>query len=1030
MERNQQNLGNLPHDSQTNHSNIQNQPEPHLSPQSRHNQAVTIPNNHQFTDLNLPPTTSEPVGFYGDPDASKRDTSWKLLSNLHTRSARPWLCAGDFNELLDQSEKRGGQPRPLWQIRNFHRALENCALSDLGFKGDPFTWSNNHQYPDTIRERLDRAVANAKWIDLFPNSSVQHLPANCSDHAALSINLEQIPSFSGNRLRPVRFEAAWIQHDNCETVIRDSWQIGSFPGRGQHLSTQLAICKQKLKSWSQGVFKRDKETEVFSSSRPNPVNIAQGTAPLQRVVDPHMANDLIQPYMEEEITKTLFQMAPLKSPGPDGMPPIFFQNFWHIIHKDVINCVLRLLNHLEMPSNLNDTNIVLIPKCKNPEHLTHFRPISLCNVTYKIASKAVANRLKTILDRIISPAQSAFVPGCLISDNILLAFEANHFLNTKTTGRLGFMALKLDVSKAILLIHVRGEQFGSLIPQRGLRQGDPLSPYLFLLCTEAFNSLIQNAEVEDRVKGISICRGAPRISHLLFADDTLIFAQASLETVENIKQILQVYRLASGQEINFHKSSVAFSRNTNAEMQHWIAQELNIRVENKMELYLGLPSKHHVPNGNCFPPSETKFGHEINGWNENVLSQASKEVLIKSVIQAIPSYAMSCFKLPTSLLKEIHSMISNFWWHNRGQTKIHWISWQRLCQSKLQGGLGFRQLHLFNTAMLAKQLWRILRHPNRLLSKVLKARYFPNGSILDATTGRRPSYTWRSLMSAHTEWNVNLVRSIFLPIDSEIILSIPISNTALKKTRALVIPSSPRVGGGFSGKHRSQIRYGGWPIFESVYLIKVQMMFFAGSKRLEKFLLPDQIVVFAKQYLDAFITQQRGAAPNCPVRYATRWTCPPDGMIKINCDGAVFETDHEAGIGVVARDSRGICLAWASHRVCHRADGELAEELAARRAMELASRNHWDSIILESDSANLISKLNSDAHDSSSIGPIIWDIRCLSSKFRYCSFIFAKRLCNSVAHALLNLQLEHGKIPPIFHQRQLFWLWQISQIMK
>ncbi|KAL0434849.1 UNVERIFIED_CONTAM: hypothetical protein Sradi_0192800 [Sesamum radiatum] len=101
-----------------------------------------------------------------------------------------------------------------------------------------------------------------------------------------------------------------------------------------------------------------------------------------------------------------------------------------------------------MPPGLNSTHIVLIPKCKNPELLTQFRPISLCNVVYKIASKAIANRLKIFLDRIISPAQSAFVPGRLIYDNILLAFEINHFLNTKTQGEQGWMALKLDVSKA------------------------------------------------------------------------------------------------------------------------------------------------------------------------------------------------------------------------------------------------------------------------------------------------------------------------------------------------------------------------------------------------------------------------------------------------------------------------------------------------------------------------------------------------------------------------------------------------------
>ncbi|KAL0409022.1 UNVERIFIED_CONTAM: putative mitochondrial protein [Sesamum radiatum] len=308
-----------------------------------------------------------------------------------------------------------------------------------------------------------------------------------------------------------------------------------------------------------------------------------------------MTEDLLLPYTEAEVTRALSQMAAFKSPGPDGVPPIFFQKFWHIVKQDVVPYVLHVLNSCHMPPKLNSTHIVLIPKCKNPENLSQFRPISLCNVVYKLASKTVANRLKLLLDHIISPAQSAFVPGRLITDNILLAFELNHFLNTKTKGRQGFMALKLDVSKAydkvewafleqvmyklgfpspfirlvMLLVSsvsysfmLGGSQFGHVIPERGLRQGDPISPYLFLLCTESFSSLLQTAELDGSIQGVSVCRQAPPISHLLFADDTLIFSRASLADSRAIQTVLDTYRRASGQEINLSKSSVSFSRNT------------------------------------------------------------------------------------------------------------------------------------------------------------------------------------------------------------------------------------------------------------------------------------------------------------------------------------------------------------------------------------------------------------------------------------------------------------------------------------
>ncbi|KAL0318239.1 UNVERIFIED_CONTAM: hypothetical protein Scaly_2851700 [Sesamum calycinum] len=95
------------------------------------------------------------TGMYGEPDTCKRDSTWRLLSHLHSQSARSWLCAGDFNEILDQSEKLGGPPRPVWQLQNFRQALVECELSDLGFSRNPFTWSNHHAFPHTVQERLE-----------------------------------------------------------------------------------------------------------------------------------------------------------------------------------------------------------------------------------------------------------------------------------------------------------------------------------------------------------------------------------------------------------------------------------------------------------------------------------------------------------------------------------------------------------------------------------------------------------------------------------------------------------------------------------------------------------------------------------------------------------------------------------------------------------------------------------------------------------------------------------------------------------
>ena len=288
-------------------------------------------------------------------------------------------------------------------------------------------------------------------------------------------------------------------------------------------------------------------------------------------ITPDMQQVLSSDFNAEEIKTTLFQMAPTKAPGPDGMNTLFYQKYWHVMGDTEVNAVLDFLKFGHMVPEINHTYTVLIPKIKAPEKIFDFRPISLCNVIYKIISKVLANRLKQILPHIISPTQSAFVPGRLITDNFLVAYETLHTMNGHKKGKKGSLALKLDISKAYdrvewkflrgimvkmgfpeawvdrvmccvttstFSILINGKPYGHITPSRGLRQGDPLSPYLFLLCTEGFTSLLQRAENERRIQGMSICRRAPRITNLLFADDSMIFCQANQREVQEIVEIL------------------------------------------------------------------------------------------------------------------------------------------------------------------------------------------------------------------------------------------------------------------------------------------------------------------------------------------------------------------------------------------------------------------------------------------------------------------------------------------------------------
>jgi hypothetical protein len=157
----------------------------------------------------------------------------------------------------------------------------------------------------------------------------------------------------------------------------------------------------------------------------------------QKVTDA-MNRELLSVYTAEEVHQALKQMYLTKAPGPDGMSAIFYQSYWEIVGPEVIQAILSILHFGYMLRKINFTHIVLIPKIKEPVKITNFRPIALCNVIYKIVSKILANRLKSVLPLVISDTQSAFVPSRLITYNVLVAFEVLHSMSLKTKGKKGF----------------------------------------------------------------------------------------------------------------------------------------------------------------------------------------------------------------------------------------------------------------------------------------------------------------------------------------------------------------------------------------------------------------------------------------------------------------------------------------------------------------------------------------------------------------------------------------------------------------
>lgn len=160
-----------------------------------------------------------------------------------------------------------------------------------------------------------------------------------------------------------------------------------------------------------------------------------------------------------------------------------------------------------------------------------------------------------------------------------------------------------------------------------------------------------------------------------------------------------------------------------------------------MGAYLGLPEKIHGSKAQVFAFVRDRLQRRANSWSSKFLSKGGKEVLIKSQAQSILTYVMSCFLLPKVICEKLNSAIANFWWSNKPDSRgLHWLAWDQLCNPHLDGGVGFRTLADFNLALLAKQMWRLLRFLDSLLCRVLKERYFKYCNLLEVQVSNRPSY--------------------------------------------------------------------------------------------------------------------------------------------------------------------------------------------------------------------------------------------------------------------------------------------------
>lgn len=335
-----------------------------------------------------------------------------------------------------------------------------------------------------------------------------------------------------------------------------------------------------------------------------------GCCPIQNgflAVDSELLMGMERDLTKHEVRGALFEMAPLKAPGIDGLHVQFYQVHWDSVGDSIFDIVLTTFDKGSFEDWFNRTLIVLIPKVPIPEFVSQLIPISLCTLPYKILSKVIVNRLKPVMPIQVVKNQTSFVGGRNIIDNVVIAQEVIHSMRIRK-GKRGWMALKIDMEKAYdrlrwdfirdslidakipsILIRVimqcvtssslqvlwNGGFTEEFTPSRSIRQGDPISSYLFDITMEKLGLAIRSAVLDGDWKLVALRRGGPQLSHLFFADDLVLFGEASVENAMVMKGVLDQFCSFSGHRVNVSKSMIHFSMNTNIGVQKEITRVFN-----------------------------------------------------------------------------------------------------------------------------------------------------------------------------------------------------------------------------------------------------------------------------------------------------------------------------------------------------------------------------------------------------------------------------------------------------------------------
>ncbi|XP_022002156.1 uncharacterized protein LOC110899580 [Helianthus annuus] len=638
---------------------------------------------------------------------------WNDLQAEFVNAAGFGLLAGDFNSVRYSEERRNSAFKPGC-ARNFNNFIHILGLLEYNLVGNQFSCVRDN---GRKLSKIDRFLVCPNFFNKWPEASVRVLHNLYSDHRplVLSTNLENFGH------KPFRFFNSWLGKDGLEEVVKSAAESFSFSGDPDlFLSKKLAFIRSKIKNWRDEMVKKEGEEE--RSAR----------ADLERLEEIMESKDLSEDeeWTYAECNKILKDLSSKR--GEDLKQRSRIK--WAIDGDENSNFLMGLLEFFYKEGRLNvgcnSSFITLVPKIKDPVDLNNYRPINLVGVISKVVSKILANRLKTVIGKVVSNSQSAFIKGKYILDGPLIV---NEIIAWCKRNKKKMFLLKIDFEKAydnvnwhfvidIMLqigfpdlwckwlwgilssarssVLVNGSPTFEFKCEKGMRQCDPISPFIFLLVMEALSCLMDKALEEGIFQGIKIPNGGPCNSHLLYADDALILGDWSSENVKNVVRILRIFYLCSGLKINLWKSNLYAIGVEGREVEDQ-ASLVGCKADNFLFRYLGIMVGANMSNINnwnrCMTSSKLGYRNGRPNPSQSVVGLCSLSLFLKA---SLPIISRST-KLRLKLLRT-----------------------SKVSVPKDFGGIGLCKLRDINLALLSKWCWRFEVEQNFLWCKVVNAIHY------------------------------------------------------------------------------------------------------------------------------------------------------------------------------------------------------------------------------------------------------------------------------------------------------------------